>query len=295
MELDLQEIRSVVVLADHLHFGRAASVPHVSQPALTKQIHKIEDTLGGALFVRKPRQITLMRAGEVFVARARPLLNDVQVAADVFRGALRGEAGLLRVGFGIAAIAGGLPDFIHRFRRRFPGVQIAMRDMSTPAQLAGLENHTLDVGFVRVPVSSEEISAWPLFRDRLVVAVGPHTRSHPRRGLKLLAREPFIVLARSVSASLYDHILRTCRAAGFTPRIVQEVAELFTALNLVRAGAGVGLVPNSSKVLKVPRVRYFETGVPSADFSIGIAVHKSSTSDPVVSNFLSIVRESYHP
>lgn len=295
MEWELRQMRSVVILAEYLHFGRAALALHVSQPALTKQIHKIEDAFGGRLFVRKPRQLALTRAGQVFVDRARPLLHDAELAADLIQGAMRGEAGLLRIGFGIASLASGLPDLIQRFRSRFPDVQIAMREMSTPLQLEALENRTLDAGFVRlpVPVSATPLFAWPLFRDRLVVAVGPYSGNSPRSDLKSFARAPFIAVARSSSASLYDHVLQTCSAAGFTPRVVQEVGELFTVLNFVRAGAGVALVPDSSKVLKVPRVRYMETGVPSAVWSIGVAFRKSSATDPVLDNFISFVRQRY--
>ena len=79
MDLDLDQMRSVVVLAEHLHFGRAAVALYVSQPALTKQIHKIEGALGGPLFVRRPRQLTLTRAGQVLVEQARTLLRDAQL------------------------------------------------------------------------------------------------------------------------------------------------------------------------------------------------------------------------
>ena len=88
MDLDLDQMRSVVVLAEHLHFGRAAAALYVSQPALTKQIHKIEDTLGGPLFVRRPRQLTLTRAGRVLIEHARVLLRDGQLAIDVSRSAI---------------------------------------------------------------------------------------------------------------------------------------------------------------------------------------------------------------
>jgi len=75
---------------------------------------------------------------------------------------------------------------------------------------------------------------------------------------------------------------------------VQEVEELFTVLNFVRAGAGVALVPNSCKVMNVPRIKYLETGVPTAPWKIGIAFHNSSVSEPAVSNFVSVVRENFH-
>lgn len=297
MDIDLDNLRSVLVLAEHLHFGRAATALYVSQPALTKQIRKIEETLGGPLFVRKPREVTLTRAGEVLVEHARSLLRDAQLAVDVSRSAMRGEAGLLRIGFGLPSLATGLPDLIQRFRQRFPGVQISMREMSTPPQLQALENRTLDVGFVRLPIQADEISNFPLFADRLVIAVGPHAAKKSGRGLRSFANESFVSVTRTASASLHDHIIRTCHAAGFLPRIGQEVEELFTVLNFVRAGAGVALVPNSCKVMNVPRVKYLETGVPTAVWKIGIAFHNSSASDLVVSNFVSGVRQhfsSYH-
>jgi DNA-binding transcriptional LysR family regulator len=294
MDMELGQMRSVVVLADHLHFGRAAAVLHISQPALTKQIRKIEETLGGPLFLRRPRNLTLTRAGEVLVARARSLLRDSQLAVGLSRSAMHGEAGLLRIGFGLPSLATGLPDLIQRFRKRYPGVQISMREMSTPPQLEALENRLLDVGFVRLPISAGEISTVPLFSDRLVIALSPHVRKSMVVGLKAFAHENFVLVARSASASLHDHILRTCHAAGFTPRIAQEVNELFTVLSFVRAGAGVALVPNSCKSLNVPRVRFLETGIPAAAWKIGAAFHNSAASDPVVRNFLSIVRQDFH-
>jgi len=294
MDLTLDQLRSVLVLAEQLHFGRAAAVLHVSQPALTKQIRKIEETLGGRLFVRKPREVTLTPAGEVLVEHARTLLRDAQLAVDMSRSAMRGETGLLRIGFGLPSLATGLPDLIQRFRERFPGVQISMREMSTAQQLKALENRTLDVGFVRLPVLADEISTFPLFSDRLVIAVGPNGAKNSRSGLRSFANESFVSVTRTASASLHDHIIRTCHAAGFLPRIVQEVEELFTVLSFVRAGAGVALVPNSCKVMNVPRVKYLETGVPTAAWKIGIAFHNRSASDPSVTNFVSVVRQKFH-
>jgi DNA-binding transcriptional LysR family regulator len=102
-----------------------------------------------------------------------------------------------------------------------------------------------------------------------------------------------VLVARSASSSLHDHIVRTCHAAGFEPRIVQEANELFTVLSFVRAGAGVALVPNSCKFMNVPRVHYQEAGVPGAAWKIGVAIHNSSASDPTVCNFVSVVRQEF--
>jgi len=293
MDVDLDQMRSIVVLAEHLHFGRAAAALYISQPALTKQIHKIEETLGGPLFLRKPRQLTLTRAGEVLVERARSLLRDAQVAIDISRSAVRGEAGRLRIGFGLPSLATGLPDLVQRFRRRFPGVQISMHEMSTPPQLEAIGNRTLDVGFVRLPVQTAGISSFPLFSDRLVIVVGSQRHKDSDKGLKSFANEPFILINRSASASLHAHILRTCDAAGFLPRVVQEVGELFTVLNFVRAGVGIALVPNSCRVMNVPRVRFLETQIPLAAWKIGVAFHTDSADDLTLRNFVSLVRQEF--
>ena len=136
--------------------------------------------------------------------------------------------------------------------------------------------------------------ASPSFSDRLVIAVGPHGPKNSRRGLRSFADESFVSVTRTASASLHDHIIGTCHAAGFVPRIVQEVEELFTVLNFVRAGGGVALVPNSCKVMNVPRIKYLDTGVSTAAWKIGIAFHNGAASDPAVSNFVSVVRQKFY-
>ena len=116
---------------------------------------------------------------------------------------MRGEAGLLRIGFGLPSLATGLPDLIQGFRQRFPRVQLSLREMSTPSQVEALENHTLDLGFVRLPIQAAEISSFPLFSDRLVIAVGPHGTQHSGRGLRSFANAPFVSVTRTASASLH--------------------------------------------------------------------------------------------
>src|SRR5262249_4696641 len=210
MDLTIEQLRSVVVLAEHLHFGRAAAALYVSQPALTKQIRKIENTLGGPLFLRKPRQLTLTRAGKVLVEHARSLLRDPQLALDASRSAMPAEAGLLPIGVGLSSLAIGTPKIIQQFRARFPRVNISMRELSTPSQLEELENHTLDIGFARLPVSAVAISVVSLFSDRLVLAVCPGAAKKVPGGLRSLALEPFVLVARSASASLLGDILPSC-------------------------------------------------------------------------------------
>jgi DNA-binding transcriptional LysR family regulator len=289
MAIELSELRSFLVLADHLHFGEAAEALHLSQPALTKQIHKLEAKVEGPLLVRGYRRVSLTPAGEILRDRAQSLLREAEMAEEMARLAVHGRAGLLRIGFGIASLAAGLPDILTRFRQRFPAVQVSMRDMSTPDQIEALERGDIDVGFVRLPVERTDLVTVPVLEERLVAAI-PQGMLYRKR-LSGLRNEPFVVIARSVSASFVDHVVRTCRAAGFSPRIVQEANELFTVLNLVRGGVGVSLVPRSANLMHVPNVRLLETGLEEAKWRIGLAWRNADPLDPLVHNFIRLARQ----
>ena len=288
MALELSELRAFLVLADHLHFSHAAEVLHVSQPALTKQMQRLEAKVAGRLLVRGYRKVALTPAGEILRDRALRLLREAEVAEQMARLAVHGKAGVLRIGFGIGSLAAGLPDMLMRFRQHFPEVQVSMRDMSTPNQIEALHQGDIDVGFVRLPVESTELVTVPVLEEMLVAAI-PRGMSY-RKGLSDLRNEPFVVISRSSSVSFFDHLVQTCRAAGFSPRIVQEVNELLTVLFLVQAGAGVSLVPSSASRMRVPNVRLLDTHLAEAKWTIGLTWRKRDQSDPLVRNFVSLAR-----
>src|SRR5436190_12586576 len=254
MDVELADLAAVVALADTLHFGRAAERLHVSQPALSKRIRKLEGRIGGPLLLRRYRDVTLTEAGRLLAEHGRGLLRESEATVMLSKRAARGEAGRLRVGFGIASILGLLPPVLLRFRRAYPAVDLQLRDMSTPEQIRALAAREIDVGFVRMPVSDDRLVVRRVLDERLVLADGPRSPWNRRAGLRSVAGEPFIIISRARSASFYDHVLSVCAAAGFAPRIVQEANELFTVLSLVGAGLGVSLVPRSTRLLHLAGV-----------------------------------------
>jgi DNA-binding transcriptional LysR family regulator len=235
---------------------------------LTKQIQRLEAKVGGPLFVRSYREVSLTNAGETLQHRARSLLIEAEQVEEAARLAVSGMDGSLRIGFGIASLGAGLPGILMRFRQRFPRVTISMRDMSTPNQIDALVRGDISIGFVRLPLEHPQLLALPILEEPLVAAV-PHGLLY-RCGLAGLRDQPFVTISRTTSISFFDHFMRTCEAAGFTPRAVQEVNELFTALSLVAAGIGVSLVPRSASKMRVSNVRLRETGLAQAAWKIGI-------------------------
>ncbi len=291
MGLELNDLRSFLILAEQLHFRRAAEILHVSQPALSKQIRRLEDRLGGPLLMRRSRGLHLTSAGQVLLQHARRIVEDSESAERITRLALKGEAGTLRVGFGIAVLARGLPNLMMRFRKRFPNVDLSVRNMSTSDQVEALGERSIDVGFVRLPVRSEEIEIIPILNERLMVVLSEQAAWDAKSGLASLSGAPFILPCRADSASFYDHVFRTCRAAGFVPRVVQEADVFFTVLNLVRAGLGVSIAPSAVQLMRVPQIQFGETRVPEAEWTIGIAWNRQGTRSVLVENFIQMARK----
>jgi DNA-binding transcriptional LysR family regulator len=286
MTLPITELRAFVTLAEQRHFGRAADRLHITQPALTKQIQRLEDAVGGALVRRGYREVQLTHAGEVLLPRAARLLQESAATLDTARRAARGQLGVLRIGFGLATIQRLLPDLLLRFRAALPGVELRLRDMATTAQVAALVRGDLDVGFVRLPVIEPRIDTRPILHERLVALLGAQSRWQSREGLRSASRQPFVTIARTTSAGFYDHVIAVCRAAGFTPNIVQETNELFTMMMLVQAGMGIALAPSSATIRRPPGVRVRALEEAEAAWNIGIAWSREHHDAPLVRSFV---------
>ncbi|GGA77042.1 transcriptional regulator [Edaphobacter acidisoli] len=291
MSMELDDLRSFLILSEQLHFRRAAEMLHVSQPALSKQIRRLEDRMGGQLLIRRSRGLHLTAAGQVLLQHARHIIEDAESAERVTRLALKGEAGTLRVGFGVAVLARGLPNLMMRFRKRYPNVDLSVRNMSTSDQTQELCERKIDVGFVRLPIRAEEIATIPIVKERLMVVLSEQSAYDARKGLAGLRNAPFIIPCRADSASFYDHVFRTCRAAGFMPTVVQETDVFFTALNLVRAGLGVSIAPSAVQLMRVPQIRFAETRVPEGEWNIGIAWNRRNARSVLVKNFIAMARK----
>jgi DNA-binding transcriptional LysR family regulator len=124
--------------------------------------------------------------------------------------------------------------------------------------------------------------------ERLTIAASSSFRG--TLTLSNISQEPFIMIAREVSSTFYDHCIRLCGSAGFSPRVVQEAKDMFTLLNLVRAGIGVALVPSSARQMRVSGVKFGHIRIRHAEWDIGVAWNKLHES-ALVKNFVEICLE----
>ncbi|MFC0401431.1 LysR substrate-binding domain-containing protein [Paraburkholderia rhizosphaerae] len=261
--MDLRRIRYFVVLAETLHFGRAALALNIAQPPLSQQIRVLEQELGARLFERSNRRVELTPAGKALLPEARALLAQAERTSTVAARAQRGEIGELRVGLtGSAAFTVVIPRLILSYRQRFPGVRLRIEELTTREQLAALLEQRLDVAIVRsvlAPDLPPTLRATCLLEDSLVVALpAQHRLAGVARPLPIstLAEEPFVMYPRESGTGVYDQIITLCRQAGFAPTVAQEAHAMATILGLVAAGLGVAVVPESLRSVGANGVVY---------------------------------------
>ncbi|GAA3674797.1 LysR substrate-binding domain-containing protein [Nonomuraea antimicrobica] len=248
--MNLQQLRYAVALADELNFGRAAQREGVRQPPFSQQIGKLEEELGVRLFERTTRQVRLTPAGEAFVAQARTALAHAELAVEAARRVGRGEEGRLAIGFVGSATNLTLPRVLRRFRARYPGVQVELRERTSAQQAEELREGLLDVGLLHAPLAgpaAEVLSTRTVARELLLAALptGHPLAARAPLPTSALAWEPFVMFPRRLGSALYDQVIGVARAAGFEPRVVQEAVQMQTIVGLVAAGMGVSIVPES--------------------------------------------------
>jgi DNA-binding transcriptional LysR family regulator len=287
MNLEICEFKSFTVLAKELHFGRASNRLFLSQPALSKQIRRIENKVGGPLFARTRRKVELTEAGKVLLPYAEKVLREADRALTVSKHALEGLAGTLRIGFGIASVFEILPRTVVRFRKAFPLIALQIQDMTTPAQIESLLDGRIDIGILRLPVVHAELDSLLLDREHFVAVTPKSVQYNKREGLACLRNAPFILFD---STTFVDRAFTLCRQAGFTPRVVQEANEIFTILNLVRAGLGVSLLPSAAVKIRVRGIKFHELKSAEAEYRIGVAWNRYSEKRDLIARFTTIAK-----
>jgi DNA-binding transcriptional LysR family regulator len=285
--VELHELRAFAALARSLNYRVAAEGLFITQPALTRKIKNLEDKLGGPLFARDRRGVSLLPSARTLLDGCSRLFVDLEAILVETQRTMRGEAGSLRIGFGSATISRVLHRVVASFRKKHPKVELMMRDMSSTAQVQALLDGQIDVGFVRLPVREPRLRSMRVTSDGVVLAVPKVPELDHIRSLKDAAEAPFILIAAEQSRSFHDHSRALCAAAGFEPRVVQYAYEFVTMVNLSGVGLGVSMVAQSARLASISNVRWVE--VASSEWQIGLAWRRDDPS-PLVASFVEVVR-----
>jgi LysR family transcriptional activator of glutamate synthase operon len=266
--MELRQLVYFEAVVRHGGFTRAAEQLRVAQPAVSAQIRRLERELGTPLMLRTTRRLALTHAGELFLARARRVLAEVdgaRVELDELAGVLRGR---LRVG--ATPLLGGLdlPAALAECRGRLPGLRLTLHSGLIAELLDALDAERLDV--VLGPVHDdlpERFVARRLVKEGLVLIAPPGGRAAGRT-LKAFAGEPFACLPPG--SGLYAILTAAAAAEGFEPSVEFEADSPWTVRALVAAGLGVALLAGSVARAPGPPVEVIELRRPPKHPPLGL-------------------------
>lgn len=241
INLTLKQLRYFEALARQGHFGRAAEVCSISQPALSMQIRDMEETLGADLFERGARQVRLTGFGEALLARVRDILRSVEELSDLARASRDSLTGRLRIGV-IPTIAPYLlPAIIGRLMEEVPGLDLHLRETITPKLIQDLEEGRLDTAIVALPVSEPFLTEVDLFSEDFVLVRPGADADKPVPNRERLREMRLLLLEEG--HCFRDQALSFCNVGGSAPRELLDGSSLSTLVQMVGAGIGVTLIP----------------------------------------------------
>lgn len=292
--MNLRDLRYLVSLAEHKHFGRAAEASFVSQPTLSTQIMKLEEELGVALVERTPRKVLLTEVGKEIVQRAREVLNEVEQIRVIARRTLDPESGTLRLGIFPTLGPYLLPHIVPRIRERFPRLELLLVEEKTEVILRQLREGRLDAGILALPIHDQQLHIEKLFDEPFVLAVPDSNPLAERRSLTLddLADQSLLLLEDG--HCLREQALEVCQLAGAGEKSGFRATSLETLRQMVAANVGITLLPTLAvkpPVAQVDHVRLIQFRGRAPSRHIAMVWRKSSAMHAFLGEFAELVRQ----
>ncbi|MDB5989460.1 MAG: bacterial regulatory helix-turn-helix, lysR family protein [Herbaspirillum sp.] len=244
--LDLRQLRYFSILARELHFRKAADLAFVSQPALSQQISKLEETMGVVLLTRDRRNVQLTPAGIVLRDELDKTFDQLQRAIRLTREAAHAREFRISIGLVEYTNLPFVPPALIRLQQTYPALKVQRHEMNSAQQAESLPRGAIDVGF-GVPVSLMStagiVATKPVLTMPWTLLMRTDHRLAALRDIRVedLAGERLIMFERSVNPALYDCVTESCQRAGFTPNFVYETQQSQVGISLVNQGMGVML------------------------------------------------------
>lgn len=255
--MELRHLRYFVAVAEAENVTRAAAKLHVSQPGISRQIKDLEDEIGFPLFERSAKSLRLTAAGKVFFAEAKEVLSHADAAVMKAKAVAHGGSGEIHVGYAPSITVQILPRALRMFQAQFPGVKVALHDLSTEEMLAGLRGGRLDLALtVRLPEKDlRGLRFHELARYPMQVATAPTHSLATRKNLKLveIAGEPLLGYDRKNYPEYHTMLDRIFSVNK--PRLAEEHEGVSSLIAAVEAGRGIALVPSCLECMVGARLR----------------------------------------
>jgi DNA-binding transcriptional LysR family regulator len=256
--LKIHFLRYFCVLAEELHFRRAADRLAISQPPLSTAIRQMEEDLGVQLFLRNSKMVKLTPAGAAFLVEAKEILERVDRIGSVVRAVDGGVHGRLDIGVAGSMLYREFPVILERFKREVPAVDVVLHELYTTEQIEKLTRRQLHAAFIQASVLPPPLASLPLRNDVFVACLPERHRlaGNARVDLRELGDEEFVMFSRESAPISHDHVIGIFSQAGIHPRTVHHARIWMTVIAMVANGCGIALVPQSLARTRIGGVRF---------------------------------------
>ncbi|WP_127581688.1 LysR family transcriptional regulator [Paenibacillus koleovorans] len=243
--MDLRQLNYFLEVAQHASFSKASQSIHLSQPTLSKMVRNLEEELGVVLFNRSTRKVELTEAGKVVQAHAQTVVSASQQLLAAVMDLTEMKKGQFTLGLPPVIGASFFPKVIAEFHQQYPDIDIRLVEEGGKRIEQLLHEGAIDLGVVVLPVDETRFEVVPILERVLKLVVPPDHRLAKRRKVKLneLQQESFILFRQEFN--LHDRVKEACILAGFKPRVAFESAQWDFISELVCAGQGISLLPET--------------------------------------------------
>ena len=288
---EIRHLQAFAMLAQELHFGRAAQRLSMTQPALSQLIRDFESKLGFRLVERTTRRVVLTRPGQAFLADAERILLQLDRATEQARAQAGKAANSIRIGAILPTSFEFLPAVLASFRRRYATAQVHIESKESPQLVTAVETGALHVALLRPPQKVGTLQVETLRQEPFLAAMRVDHRLARVERLRLrdLKAEKIVRIARGDLRDAFDEIDEQLEAAGLDLDQSQATDTTLTALALVCAGDGVSLVPSWAANLPWKEVCFRQVSDLTARIDLAIAWEGSNTPE-IAQHFIDVAR-----
>lgn len=274
--MNLRDLKYLVAVAEHQHFGKAAKACFVSQPGLSMQLQKLEDELGVQLFERTNKKVMISPIGREIVARAKKVLQEAEAlkqTAQTFQDPLAGD---IKLGAFPTLAPYFLPHLVPQITKAMPKLNLFLIEEKTENLLTKLHDGELDGAFLALPLENEQgLVAQPLFEDPFLLATPPN---HPLARKKKVSADDISgnqLLLLEDGHCLRNQALDVCHLMGVGEHKGFRATSLETLRQMVIAGAGITLIPQMAAIAH-DGITYIPFEAPAPCRTIGLVWRQSS-------------------
>lgn len=239
----LKQLQYLIALRDHGHFGRAAEASFVTQSTLSAGLRELEVLLGVTLVERTRRVVRFTPLGEQIADKARRVLREAEELGDLARASGRPLSGELRLSVIPTIAPFVLPRVLPRLRRDYPELRLYLREEPSAAACEGLQGGRTDCVLLALPYACGEVTAEPLFEDRLFVAFPTDDPSAAPPAFKPGDIDETRLLMLEDGHCLTDHALAACNRPELRGEARMLGTSLHTIVQMVDSGLGVTMLP----------------------------------------------------